>query len=91
MKLTTSKGNEYEVDWIDGATITSGLVILQMHDPRGLGVIAAEFDGLDWLKREDDIQGNKEFKGFNVLQRIIRMNHEKVQIALGKSEVNTNG
>lgn len=83
MKLTTSKGNEYTVDWIDGPTIIEGTVNLQMDDPRGLGVIAAEFDGLEWLKREDEQQGSKEFKGFNVLKRICRMDN-KVQIALSK-------
>ncbi|MBR5874486.1 MAG: hypothetical protein IKY90_07140 [Oscillospiraceae bacterium] len=86
MKLTTSKGNEYTVDWIDGTTIISGEVILQMNDPRGLGVIASEFDGLEWLKREDEDQGNKEFVGFNVLKNISRMNNNKVQIALSKEE-----
>lgn len=84
MKLTTSKGNEYTIDWIDGATVIDGNVILQMHDTRSLGVIAGEFDGLEWLKREDEHQGNKEFNGFTVLNRITRMSGDKVQIALGK-------
>lgn len=91
MKLTTSKGNEYNVDWIDGATIIDNNVILQMHDQRSLGVIACEFDGLEWLKREDEHQGNKEFHGFSVLNRIARLNGGTVQIALGKQkEVNEN-
>ncbi len=91
MKLTTSKGNEYDVSWIECSTIANGNVILQMNDPRGLGVIAAEFDGLDWLKREDEHQGNKEFNGFNVLKGIYRLPIGNVQISLSKSEVNTNG
>lgn len=86
MKLTTSKGNEYTVDWIDGPTITSGAVMLQMQDVRSLAEIAGEFDGLEWLKRESENQGNKEFCGYNVLQHISRMNNGKVQIALIKGE-----
>lgn len=84
MKLTTSKGNEYTVDWIDGPTIIEGCVILQMQDERPLADIAIEFDGLKWLKREDEHQGNKEFNGFGVLKRVSRMTGGKVQIALGK-------
>lgn len=86
MKLTTSKVNEYTVDWIDGATIISGEVILQMSDTRSLSVIAGEFDGLEWLKRESELQGDKEFNGFNVLNRIYRLPNGKVQIALSKGE-----
>ena len=86
MKLTTSKGNEYTVDWIDGATIISNEVILQMDDARSIAVIAGEFDGLEWAKRECKLQGDKEFKGFNVLNRIYRLSNGKVQIALGRGE-----
>jgi len=91
MKLTTSKGNEYTVDWIDGATVISNELILQMSDTRSLPVIAAEFDGLEWLKRESEQQGNKEFNGFNVLNRIYRLTNGKVQIALCKKAVNNDG
>ena len=86
MKLITSKGNEYKVDWVDGATIISNEVILQMNDARTLSVIADEFDGLEWLRRESDLQGNKEFNGFNTVNRICRLNNGKVQIALGRGE-----
>lgn len=84
MKLITSKGNEYDVDWIDSATILDGNVILQMRDPRSLAVIAMEFDGLEWLKREDDHQGNKTFSGFNALIGIVLVSANKVQITLGR-------
>ena len=86
MKLTTSKGNEYKVDWIDGATVISNEVILQMNDARSLSVIADEFEGLVWMKRESELQGDKEFNGFNKLNRIFRLANGKVQIALSKGE-----
>lgn len=90
MRLTTSKGNEYTVDWIDESVI-SNEVLLQMDDARSLSVIAGEFDGLEWLKRECNIQGNKEFNGFSKLVRIFRLSNGKVQIALSKSGVNADG
>lgn len=86
MKLITSKGNEYTVDWIDGATVISNEVILQMNDARNLSVIAGEFEGLEWLKRESELQGDKEFHGFTKLNRIYRLSNGKVQIALSKGE-----
>lgn len=86
MKVTTSKGNEYTVEFIDGPTITSGHVMLQMHDARSLPEIAAEFDGLEWLKRESENQGNKEFIGYTVLKRIARVADGVVLIALGKRD-----
>lgn len=90
MKLTTSKGNEYSVDFIDGPTITDGLVVLKMHDKRHLPEIAAEFDGLEWLKRESEEQGDKEFVGYSELQRISRNVDGTVTLAFAK-EVNANG
>ena len=91
MKLLTSKGNEYKVDWIEVATIVSNELLLQMNDARSLSVIAGEFEGLEWMKRESELQGEKEFNGFTKLNRIYRLSNGKVQIALCKKEVNTNG
>lgn len=85
MKLTTSSQKTYDVDWIDVATITSGNLLLQMQDERPLHLIAVEFDGLEWLKRESDTQGNKTFEGFN---RLIGINRNAangaVQLTLSK-------
>ena len=65
MLLKTSKGHAYEVDWID--TVSTGALFMQMPDERALSVIAAEFEGLEWLKREDANQGDKRFEGYCVL------------------------
>lgn len=73
MKLTTSKNKTYNVEWIDVAVMSSGHVLLQMKDERRLPEIAAEFDGLEWMKRESDTQGDKTFEGFTKLIRISRM------------------
>ena len=84
MKLTTSKGNEYNVDFIDGPTIISGQVVLQMHDDRRLIEIAAEFDDLKWLKRESEDQGNKLFEGYSYLQSITQTASGVVLLSLAK-------
>lgn len=84
MKLITSKGHEYEVAFVDGPTMLGGLVMLRMEDGRGLPEIAAEFDGLSWLKRESENQGDKEWSGFSVLSSISRTGENMVTIGLAK-------
>lgn len=84
MKLKTSKGFEYNVDWADGPTRTSGALMIQMHDDRSLYRIAAEFDGLEKVERESETQGNKEWNGYTELTRIARVDDGVVVIALNK-------
>lgn len=73
MTLKTSKGKTYNVDWVDVASLTSGQLFAQLRDERPLHEIAEEFDGLEWLERESDTQGNKKFEGFNRLISLSRM------------------
>jgi len=68
MLLKTSNGNTYNVDWID--TINTGTLYMQMMDERALSVIAAEFEGLSWLKRESENQGDKLFEGYSALTMV---------------------
>lgn len=83
MTLTTSRKKTYKIDWIDGPTITNGMVILQMPDARRLPQIAEEFDGLDWMRRESDTQGDKLFEGYSRLSAI-RKTGQKVQLSFDK-------
>lgn len=70
MKLITSKGRIYDIDWID--TISTGTLYMQMENAKRLPEIAEEFDGLEWLKREDENQGDKLFEGYSILTMIRR-------------------
>lgn len=70
MLLKTSNGNTYTVDWID--TISTGALYMQMMDERALSVIASEFEGLEWLMRESENQGDKRFDGYTRLYMIQR-------------------
>lgn len=71
MLLKTSNGNTYTVDWID--TINTGTLYMQMMDERALSVIASEFEGLEWLMRESENQGNKLFEGYSNLTMVKRV------------------
>lgn len=84
MKLKTSLGYEYTVNFVDGPTITSGVVVISMHDDRRLPKIAEEFDELEYLERLGDVREYKRWEGYSNLQRIVRMGDGSVQIALSK-------
>ena len=86
MKLTTSKGLTYDVDWADGPTITSSGLLIQLQDSRSLAVIAAEFEGNETIKRESETEGNKEWNGYTELLRVARVMPGRVTIALVKPE-----
>lgn len=90
MKLTTSRNNEYNVNWIDSTR--DDVLVLEMDDARKLAVIAAEFEDLEWLKRESEEQGNKEWQGYSELESISRVRNGAVLLRMKKPEgVNTNG
>lgn len=61
MTLETSKGKRYEVDWADGPMIISRKVSLRMPDDRPLSMVAAELEGLEWMIRRDEAQGDKQW------------------------------
>lgn len=84
MLLKTSKGYEYTVDWID--TVLSGELYMQMMDERKLSVIAAEFEGLEWLKREKENQGDKLFEGFSNLTMVKQVEPGIVLLTFRKAE-----
>ena len=82
MKIITSNEKEYAAEWAD--TVSAGELYLQMQDARPLSVIAAEFEGLEWLRREDENQGDKTFSDYGRLKAIQRVSDGAVRIALEK-------
>ena len=84
MLLKTSNGNTYTVDWID--TISTGDLYMQMMDERALSVIAAEFEGLEWLMRESENQGNKLFEGYSNLTMVKQVEPGIVLLTFQKAE-----
>lgn len=84
MKLITSKGITYSIDWADGPNRLSNILIIQLRDERSLAVIAAEFEGAGTIRRESETEGNKEWKGYTELLRISRVMPGVVTIAMAK-------
>lgn len=73
MTITTSKSKTYQVQWADVSPFNAGALSMQMMDTRPLPEIAAEFDGLTELARQDENQGDKTFTGFSKLVGIKRI------------------
>lgn len=85
MTIKTSKGQTYQVEWIDGPTITTGGVVLSLiEDNRRLPDIAADFDGLTEIQRYSETQGDKTFTGFTRLWSITLHQDGAVMIELRK-------
>ena len=80
MQLRTSTGGYYTIQW--AAVTNGGLLFVQMEDARPLSSIAAEFEGLEWLRREDENEGDRLFDGFGLLNGIKRIEPGVVQMAL---------
>lgn len=71
MRLQTSNGYTYDIDWID--TVISGELFMQMQTTQRLPEVAAEFENLEWMKRIDVNQGDKLFEGYCVLTMVKRV------------------
>lgn len=79
MKLKTSTGNEYDIDFAGGPSLTSGQVLVQLRDSRRLSDIVAEFDGLAWMEKLSENEGNKRFDGYS---RVMRATQEGTKVLL---------
>ena len=84
MTLKTSNGRAYAVHW--ASVVSTNSLFLQMDDARPLSVIAQEFEGLEWLRREDDRGRIMLYEGFAELESIKRIEPGVVLLSLGKGE-----
>ena len=82
MTIRTSAGTTHEVRWIDKPIQDDTALALRMDDARRLSAIIAEFDGLAWIERYDELQGNKRYDGYTVLAEAKRMPDGSVLLML---------
>jgi len=85
MRIVTSKGDEYSVDWIDVPVQDENRLLMQMQTDKTLVEIVVTFDGLEWIERFDENQGDKRYEGFT---RLVMAQTEKgkVMIVLERGE-----
>lgn len=88
MKVTTSKGQTFEINWMWGPTGLYGYLMLQYSDTRSLPEIAQDFNECEHFHRESSEEGDMDWDGYTVLKSIARPEYERnpdiVQITLAK-------
>lgn len=86
MELKTSRDKVYSIVWADVAS--SGVLYMQVQDSRLIAQIAEDFDGLEWLERISEDQGDKRFDGYSVLTGVDRITPDVVNVTIRKGENN---
>ena len=83
MKLSTSKGIEYEVMWAGESVGKYGRFLVQMAEVRTLMDLITELDGIDWAKTSGPAgQPDREYQGPMRLMSAARMDNGTVLITL---------
>ena len=83
MKLSTSKGIEYEVMWAGESVGKHGRFLVQMAEVRLLVDLITELDGIDWAKTSGPAgQPDREYQGPMRLMSAARMDDGTVLITL---------
>lgn len=74
MKIRTSKGSEFSVNWIWGPLQGTNQIMIDFTDTRSVKEIAAELEGCDVIEREDERRkGVKEvYEGYTEVVSVIR-------------------
>lgn len=88
MRIETSRGKTFDAEFICLPLRDRSKAIVELNDTRSLAEIAADLDGLEWLKKIDD-DGNgsvyEVFEGFNRLIGIQRdLSDDGVRVTLTK-------
>lgn len=87
MKITTSKGKAFDIGFICSPLSTPEHVIIETSDTRPLSEIAADFEGLESIKKEDDTRGSsvyEMYEGFSRLVELRRYADGSVRLTLEK-------
>lgn len=83
MELKTSRDKIYPIVLADVAS--SGVLYMHVQDSRPIAQIAEDFDGLEWLERISEDQGDKRFDGYGVLTGVTRITPDVVNITIKKA------
>ena len=86
MKITTSKGKTFDVNWAFGPTSASGSLMIELADNRHLSEIAADFDGNSKIEKTDKTKPGvtEVYEGFTELAIIQRNKNGSVLVKLEK-------
>lgn len=86
MKIITSRNREYDAIYIDGPTRMGGTLMMRVEDPRPILEVGAEFEGLEWIRRESADQGGKEWSGYTKLVGVREVRSDVITLELARPE-----
>ena len=73
MKITTSKGKTFDVNWIWWPLRGTAQLMIDMEDVRTISEIALDFEGVDRIVKTDERRGVEEsYTGYTQLVGVIR-------------------
>lgn len=80
MKITTSKGKTFEINFIWPMNRDGGRLMIELADDRPMAQIAQDFDGIETIEKTDEKKpGVKEvYEGYTSLVMMSRENYEGV-------------
>lgn len=73
MKITTSKGKVFNIGFICSPLSTPEHVIIETSDTRPFSEIAADFEGLESIKKEDDTRESSVYEIYEGFSRLVEM------------------
>jgi hypothetical protein len=73
MKITTSKGKAFNIGFICSPLSTPEHVIIETSDTRPFSEIAADFEGLEIIKKEDDTRESSVYEMYEGFSRLVEM------------------
>lgn len=85
MQIETSKNKTYDVKWCWAPVGEDDDLMLELkNDARLLYQIAEEFEGLSYISRTSETEGDAWYEGYNSVRSIIRRPKGAVQLTLMK-------
>lgn len=79
----TVKGKTIPIRWM-WLVEQTGELMIEYADSRPMSQIAADWEGLERLKRESDTEGDAVYEGFTLIRRMVKdpIRPEMVQLVL---------
>lgn len=87
MELTTNRGQTFDIQYVGTALTGSGRLLIEIEDDRLLSEIAADFEGVQTLRKADSVQDGvyAVYEGYTRLVSIHRnMSTDTVRLTLEK-------
>lgn len=77
MKIKTSKGKTFDVDFVCSPLSNPERIIIEMQNSRPFSEIASDFDGLESIREEDAERNPSVYKMYEGFSRLVEIHRYK--------------